>query len=115
MLRRMLVETKPVRLAPEPAGFPNCGSSLDSGLSKFGSAPARGSLRRAGRRAGACSGGVVARVLESGAQTLRRTRCGLCQRMRRKHGENRAERQLKPSPNTPHEHVLTAAQGAAYG
>src|SRR6185503_1387244 len=32
MLRRMLVETKPVRLAPEPAGFPNCGSSLDSGL-----------------------------------------------------------------------------------
>jgi len=35
--------------------------------------------------------------------------------MRRKHGEKRAERQLKPAPNTPHEHVLTAAQGAAYG
>ena len=30
--------------------------------------------------------------------------------MRRKHGEKRAERQLKPSPNTPHEHVLTAGQ-----
>ena len=47
------------------------------------------------------------------AQALGRARCGLCQRMRRKHGEKRAERQLKPSPNTPHEHVLTAARGAA--
>jgi hypothetical protein len=69
----------------------------------------RGTARRYALRC------VIARVLESGAQTLRRTRCGLCERMRRKHGEKRAERQLKPSPNTPHEHVLTATQGAAYG
>jgi hypothetical protein len=33
--------------------------------------------------------------------------------MRRKHGEERAERHLKLSHNTPHVHVLAAAQGAA--
>jgi hypothetical protein len=50
MLRRMLVETKPVRLAPKPGGFPKLGSAVVSGLSKFGTAFVdRGADRRTGR------------------------------------------------------------------
>ena len=49
----VLVETKPVRPAPEPAGCRSAEARVDSGLSKFGSAAARGAVRRARRRVGA--------------------------------------------------------------
>ena len=83
-----------------PAGLPKRGSSLDSGLSKFGSAPARGSVRRTRRPAPARAGRIVACVLQGGAQTAAPGASPAARaHASREHGQDRAEpapERLKP-------------------